>query len=103
MNTPKKIVLVVIAALLFGVGSGFYIPTPSQDKAYAYRGERGEVDEFDRMVNSPDRGKINYLLEYPGIDIASRGNLKAKSVFFPKLRGRAVISGKSCMGAGGQA
>jgi hypothetical protein len=55
------------------------------------------------MVNSPDRGKINYLLEYPGIDIASRGNLKAKSVFFPKLRGRAVISGKSCMGAGGQA
>jgi hypothetical protein len=94
MHTPKKIVLVVIAALLFGVGSGFYIPTPSQDKAYAYRGERGEVDEFDRMVNSPDRGKINYLLEYPGIDIASRGNLKAKSVFFPKLPGRAVISGK---------
>jgi hypothetical protein len=91
MNIPKRIVLVVIGGLLFGFGSGFFVPAPGPDEACAYRGKGAEMDEFGRIVNDPDEGKINYLFEYAGIDLRGRGNPKAKSVPFPRLPQNALI------------
>lgn len=77
MRLAANVLVLVVAGVCLGAGSAFSASTNSPWDEVSYKHRGVDLDALGRIVESPDRGKINYSWDEPktGIGSVSPANL----------------------------